>query len=83
MDNKKKFTRKDLYELVWSEPQRKVAEMLGIKTWHLMYLCEKHNIPRSESGHWTKWEAGLCRPGPELPLRMMATRPCSVWARRK
>jgi len=51
MEAQTKFSRKDLYELVWSEPQKLVAARLGIKTWHLTFLCKKHDIPRPESGY--------------------------------
>jgi len=67
MDDKRRLTRKDLYELVWSETQRNVAERLGIKTWHLTDLCERHGIPRPESGYWTKQRLGRADTRPDLP----------------
>lgn len=69
MDDKKTtFSRNDLYELVWSEPQTKVAERLGIKTWHLVDLCEKHSIPRPPSGFWTRQRLGRAVHRTKLPV---------------
>lgn len=65
--DEKEYTRKDLYKLVRSMTQKEAAEALGIKKWHLPYLCERHNVPRPESGHWTRQRLGRAEPRPELP----------------
>lgn len=67
MDTKKEITRRDLYELIWSRPQREVARTLSINKWDLPHLCEKHKIPRPESGYWTKGRFGGFPVKPELP----------------
>lgn len=65
--DKKKYTRKDLFDLVWSVTQKEAAEVLGIEKWHLPHLCERHNVPRPESGYWTKQRLGRAEPRPDLP----------------
>ena len=67
MEGQTKFTRRNLYELVWSLPQKEAAETLGINKWDLPYFCEKHNVPRPESGYWTKRRLGRAVSKPDLP----------------
>ena len=53
-----KFTRLELYELVWSEPLRKLAKQFGISDVAIAKRCRKSNIPLPGLGYWAKKEAG-------------------------
>jgi len=50
----RKFTRQELYELVWSTPMTKLAERLGISAATLRKKCHEHDIPTPGSGYWTQ-----------------------------
>jgi hypothetical protein len=51
-------TRKQLYDLVWSEPMRRLAMRYGISDVGLAKICRKHNIPRPPRGYWAQKEFG-------------------------
>jgi hypothetical protein len=52
------MTRKQLYDLVWSEPLRAIAPRCGVSDVWLAKLCCKHNIPQPPRGYWAKLAAG-------------------------
>ncbi|MBR0899590.1 hypothetical protein JQ616_31955 [Bradyrhizobium tropiciagri] len=52
------FTRKELYDLVWSQPMRTVAASLGISDVALAKHCKKADIPVPERGYWARKQAG-------------------------
>ncbi|MCP3404061.1 hypothetical protein [Bradyrhizobium sp. CCGB01] len=52
------FTRKELYDLVWSQPMRTVAAGLGISDVALAKHCKKADIPVPERGYWARKQAG-------------------------
>lgn len=58
-----KFTRQQLYELVWSEPISVVAKRVGISDVGLRKNCVAMNIPVPERGYWARKRAGqaVCR----------------------
>ena len=49
-----KITRKDLYNLVWSEPMRHLAKRHGISDVGMAKICRKNNIPCPPRGYWAK-----------------------------
>ena len=51
-------TRKQLHDLVWSEPMRRLAMRYGISDVGLAKICRKHNIPRPPRGYWAQKEFG-------------------------
>jgi hypothetical protein len=53
-----KFTRLELYQLVWSEPLRRLAQRFGISDVAIAKRCRKSNIPLPGKGYWAKKEAG-------------------------
>lgn len=65
--DKTEFTRRDLYELVWSVPMREAAKTLETNAWYLPYLCKRHQVPRPETGYWTKRRLGHPYTRPDLP----------------
>jgi hypothetical protein len=54
----KRLSRKQLYELVWSEPMRILALRLGISDVALKKACARAEIPTPGLGHWAKKAAG-------------------------
>ncbi|MDQ7818057.1 MAG: hypothetical protein RDU14_13600 [Melioribacteraceae bacterium] len=52
------INRDDLYNQVWSKPMTALAKEYGISDVGLANVCKKLNIPRPESGHWAKVQAG-------------------------
>jgi len=61
------LTRKQLYELVWSEPRLQLAKRLGISDVALAKRCRKLKIPMPGLGYWSKIQAGKRLPRPRLP----------------
>lgn len=51
------FTRKELYELVWSTPVTTILKKYKLKTHEFSRLCTKMNIPLPSAGHWQKLKA--------------------------
>jgi hypothetical protein len=52
------FTRKELYDLVWSQPMKTVAASVGISDVALAKQCRKANIPVPNRGYWARKQAG-------------------------
>jgi len=63
------FTREELYDLVWSEPMRTVAERFSISDVGLAKACKNANIPVPPRGYWTKKDAKKPVIRIPLPLR--------------
>jgi hypothetical protein len=53
-----KFTRKELYDLVWSQPLSVLARKYNISDNGLRKICIKSNIPLPENGYWQKIRYG-------------------------
>jgi hypothetical protein len=52
------FTRRELFDLVWSKPMQKVAEELGISDRGLAKICIRHSLPSPSRGYWARVTAG-------------------------
>lgn len=52
------FTRKELYDLVWSEPMRDLAKRFDISDVGLAKACRNAEIPVPPRGYWNKQKAG-------------------------
>jgi hypothetical protein len=61
------LTRQELYEQVWTTPMRKLAASYGLSDVGLAKICDNHDIPRPERGHWAKKEFGKEPPRTPLP----------------
>jgi len=48
------LTRKELYDLVWSEPLSRLAKKYKISDNGLRKICKRMNIPIPAMGHWQK-----------------------------
>jgi len=51
-----KLTRKELYDLVWSEPMTTVCKRFGISDNGLRKHCKSMNIPTPPMGYWAKFQ---------------------------
>lgn len=63
------FTRKELFELVWSEPTRELAKHFGISDVGLAKACRNAEIPVPPRGYWNKQKAGHRIVRADLPPR--------------
>lgn len=63
------FTRKELYELVWSQPMKTVAASVGISDVALAKHCKKADIPVPSRGYWARKQAGKSVTRIALPPR--------------
>lgn len=63
------FTRKALYDLVWTEPRTRLAKRIGLSDVAIAKACRKAGIPMPSPGHWAKKAAGKRTAIPPLPLR--------------
>jgi hypothetical protein len=64
-----RLSRKELYELVWSEPMKDLSGRFGISDVALKKTCERAAIPTPDRGHWAKKEAGKSSFQASLPER--------------
>ncbi|MEX2165066.1 MAG: hypothetical protein WD823_12605 [Sulfuricaulis sp.] len=64
-----KFTRLELYQLVWSEPLRKLGQRFGISDVAIAKRCRRSNIPLPGVGYWAKKETGKQVLQPPFPPR--------------
>ena len=53
------MSRKDLYDLVWSEPIMRLAQKLGISDSGLSKACGRRNIPTPPRGFWQRHAEGM------------------------
>jgi hypothetical protein len=63
------FSRQELFELVWSEPTRTIAERLGISDVGLAKACRRADLLLPPRGHWAKLAAGKVVKKQPLPSR--------------
>ena len=52
------LTRKELYNLVWSEPISVLSKKFNISDVGLAKVCKRANIPIPPRGYWNKVHAG-------------------------
>jgi len=52
------FTRRELYDLVWSQPMKTIAAEVGISDVALAKQCKKADIPVPNRGYWAQKQAG-------------------------
>jgi hypothetical protein len=65
----KRLSRKELYELVWSEPLKILAPRFGISDVALKMACGRAEVPTPGLGHWAKKAAGKGTSQVGLPER--------------
>ncbi len=62
----KVLSRKELYDLVWSQPMLTLAKTYNISDVGLRKICIKMSIPMPSAGHWQKLKFG--KSIPQIPL---------------
>jgi hypothetical protein len=63
------FSRKSLYDLVWSEPRVQLAKRLGVSDVAVGKYCRAADIPVPPRGYWARLEAGQSVSKIPLPIR--------------
>jgi hypothetical protein len=53
-----RYTREQLYDLVWSEPMQRLAKQIGISDVAIAKHCRKLGVPVAERGYWNKLQVG-------------------------
>ena len=64
-----RMSRRELYDLVWSEPITAIAKRLGISDRGLTKVCRRSDIPAPPRGYWAKIAATGTLERPDLPCR--------------
>jgi len=64
-----RFTREELYQLVWELPMTEIAKKYTISDVGFRKLCIRLNIPFPKSGDWTKIRSGHFVERPTLPFQ--------------
>lgn len=52
------FNRTELYKELWEKPMTQIAKDYKINVYQLTKVCDKLEIPRPESGYWSKLRSG-------------------------
>lgn len=60
------FTRRELYDLVWSKPVTHLAKELALSDVAIHKICRRHGIPKPPVGWWARKQAG--KPVRQTPL---------------
>lgn len=64
------YSRKQLFDLVWSKPMTTVSSEVGLTDRGLAKICSRHKIPVPPRGYWAKVHAGAPATKPQfLELR--------------
>jgi hypothetical protein len=65
--NETTISRTTLFKLLWSKPISEIAKEYNTDHQTLIGICIDYNIPRPQSGHWTKVRFGKVVATPALP----------------
>lgn len=68
MENSIKFSRKELYEEIWSNTLKHTAIKYGITSPKLKQICIDNNIPTPSSGYFTRRDLGFNVTAEKTPL---------------
>lgn len=63
------YTRQELFELVWSEPMKKLAPNMGVSATLIAAACHEHQVPTPPRGYWSKVRTGKTTAKMPLPTR--------------
>jgi len=53
-----RFTRQELYDLVWEQPRSTLSKRYGVSDVALAKACRRAGIPMPDRGYWAKRQAG-------------------------
>jgi hypothetical protein len=57
--NGKRVTRKELYDLVWTEPVSQLSGRYGLSDVGFKKVCNRLNVPTPPRGYWAKNATGM------------------------
>ena len=80
---KQLFTRKELYDLVWTEPLLTLSKKYAISDVGLRKICKRMSIPLPKVGHWQKLRYGKRVNKVKLPANYSGTHSVSLMVRTK
>jgi len=66
---KTEITRKELYDLIWSQPMIHLAKEFNLSDNGLRKICKKNDIPFPNAGYWAKVKYGYKPPRTSLPKK--------------
>jgi hypothetical protein len=66
------FTRRQIYDMVWSKPLSKIAVELGLSDHGLAKACRRFDVPVPPLGYWQKLAHGKAVEHPDLPRDQLA-----------
>ena len=52
------LSRKDIYDMMWTDSIGKTEKKLGLKQTELKAICDKYDIPRPSSSYWSSLNYG-------------------------
>jgi hypothetical protein len=64
-----RLSRRELFDLVWSEPLKTLCSRFGISDVALKKTCARSEIPTPERGYWARKDAGKPTLQVALPIR--------------
>lgn len=62
------LSRKDIYDMMWTEGIGKTEKKLGLKQTELKAICDKYDIPRPSSNYWSSLNYGKPATKIQLPV---------------
>lgn len=71
----RRFTRQELYDLVWNHPRTTLAKQLGVSDVWIAKQCRSALIPMPPPGYWARAQHGKNLRRPALPLRLPGQAP--------
>lgn len=64
-----RLSRQEIFELVWSQPIKQLAEKFGLSDVAIAKKCRHAAVPLPQRGYWAKCQAGKRTTQPALPPR--------------
>lgn len=68
-----RYTREQLYDLVWSKPMTAIAAEFGMSSVAFAKYCKAADVPRPERGYWQQLACGQKPSKPKLPKAVPGT----------
>jgi hypothetical protein len=66
----RRFTRQELYNLVWNQPRSTLSKQLGVSDVWIAKQCRSALIPMPPPGYWARAKHGKHLRRPALPIRL-------------
>lgn len=66
----RRFTRQELYDLVWNQPRSTLSKQLGVSDVWIAKQCRSAHIPMPPPGYWARAKPGKHHRRLALPIRL-------------